>query len=470
MDSKKKSKSLIHGVGIYAIGTFGTKILSFFIVPLYTYYIATSDMGVYDILISTISLLTPLVTLQISDAAYRWVIRDDIKDKEKYIRTTIQVLLINCTAAVVLIYIVNGFIYTIPYCTYFGIILLLSRTMQTLQKLLRALKNQMLFAISGLCYTIVFLTLNVIQLCVLHMGVECLFQSMIIAYLVAVLVIVFFEPRLRFNIFRKVDIKLTKQMYHYSIPLVPNYLNWWVINSSDRYIVLFALGSSYNGLLAVAHKFPSVLQSVLGLFTNSWQDVSVADTDKNVGEYYTTVFRKYYRLALSSLFFIIPITKTVIILIMSKSYKESCDYVAFYYMGTVFQSFASFYGVGYLRSKQTKKAFSTSIYGAIVNATVNIGLIKFIGLQAASISTFIGFLVMWLIREKQNRKELMINVIWGEFVSLTLCVVAICVISINTSIIINLILSCFGIVAFFIFNRKDVFKLVDRVSKRNKNH
>ena len=36
-----KSQSLAKGMLIYAIGNFGTKILSFLIVPLYTFYIST---------------------------------------------------------------------------------------------------------------------------------------------------------------------------------------------------------------------------------------------------------------------------------------------------------------------------------------------------------------------------------------------------------------------------------------------
>jgi O-antigen/teichoic acid export membrane protein len=463
---KKKSKSLLQGVGVYAIGTFGTKILSFFIVPLYTYYIAKSDMGVYDILISTINLLTPLVTLQISDAAYKWVIRDDIKDKGKYIRTTVQVLLINCSIALAFIFLVNSFVYSIPYCTYFGILLFLSRALQTFQKLLRALKKQMLFAISGLCYTIVFLSLNLIQLCVFHKGIECLFQGAIIAYIVAILLILCLEPQLRFNIFKKIDTGLVKEMYKFSVPLVPNYLNWWVINSSDRYIVLFALGSDFNGLLAIAHKFPSMLQAVLGLFTNSWQDLSVADTDKSIGEYYTSVFRKYYRLALTGLFFIVPLTKIIIVLIMSAAYKESCDYVAFYYLGTVFQSFASFYGVGYLRSGKTKKAFTTSVFGAIVNAAVNIGLISFIGMQAAAISTFVGFMVMWLIRERDNRNELMIKIKWIEFIGMTVAAVLICILSINTYLIGNIIIFAVGLAVFSILNRKEIVLIFYKVKDK----
>ena len=82
MDDKKSrnKKQLIKGTLIYAIGNLGTKIISFLIVPLYTYFILPADMGDYDIVITTVSLLTPLITMRISDAAYRWMLHKIDKD------------------------------------------------------------------------------------------------------------------------------------------------------------------------------------------------------------------------------------------------------------------------------------------------------------------------------------------------------------------------------------------------------
>lgn len=465
MNNNTKNKNLLKGTAIYGIGTFGTKILSFLIVPLYTYYIATEDMGVYDVIISTINLLTPIVTMQISDAAYRWIIRDDVLDKDRYIRSTIQVLVTNCMLASLIILVINQFC-SIPYVFYFCIVLILSRSYQTVHKILRGLKNQKLFAVSGLIYTIVFLSLNLIQLCYLHYGVESLFQSAIVANIVALLVIVVFEPGVRVNYFKMPDLKLIGELYKYSIPLVPNYLNWWMISSSDRYIILFALGSSANGVLSISHKFPSVLQSVLALFTNSWQDLSVADMEKDTGIYYTGVFRKYYRFVFSFLWCLIPLTKIVIILIMSEAYKSACNYVAFYYLGTVFQSFASFYGVGYLRSMKTGKAFSTSVFGAIVNIIVNVIFVNFIGIQAAAFSTFVGFLVMWLIREHENRKELGIQIKWIEFLILTVSAVVVSIISNYMDILTNMGLFILGGVLFLIYNRKDLKTVLETCSSK----
>ena len=61
MQEKNKTRELLSGTLIYAIGGFGTKILSFLFVPLYTYYILPAEMGIYDLLITTVNLLTPIV-------------------------------------------------------------------------------------------------------------------------------------------------------------------------------------------------------------------------------------------------------------------------------------------------------------------------------------------------------------------------------------------------------------------------
>ncbi len=466
MDANKKNKALIKGTGIYAIGTFGTKMLSFIIVPLYTYYIATEDMGIYDILLTTIQLIAPIITMQVSDAAYRYIIRSD-GDPSIYIRNTMHIIVVNCSIAFCLVFFVDYF-HSIPYCTYFALLLVLTRVMDSIQKLLRALKNQILFAVSGIIYSVVFLSLNIIQVCVFKRGINGLFLSGVIADCVAIAAIFIFEPRLRINYFKKTDFAIVKKYYKFSVPLVPNYLNWWIMNSSDRYIVAAFLGNSANGILAISHKFPTVFQMILHLFTTSWQDLSVADKESQKGDYNSKVFRLFYRLTFSFLWVLIPATKVFIYLVMNKSYKEGCDYVAFYYIGTVFQSFSSFYGVGYLRNRQTGKAFSTSIYGAIVNAVINLAFIKLIGIQAAAVSTFVGFLVMWLIREHQNREELNIRINKREFAIMLALSVTISVVSIMLKWTYNLIIFALALVIFLLVNKKEIKMILNKIRHKIK--
>jgi len=458
------NKKLIRGTIIYAIGNFGTKILSFLIVPLYTYYISTGDMGDYDLLNSTVNLLIPLITLQIFDAAFTWMIRGEDIDGN-YARSAMQVVLFNSLVASVIILFVAS-VKPFNYSVDFVFLLVTSSILTALQKLLRGLKKQKLFVYSSMAYTIVFLILNIVQICILKMGVRSLFISATIANLFAIVFCFVFEKRLRLNYFSQFDIKIIRKMLSFSAPLIPNQLNWWVMNSFNRYIIRLFLGASSNGIFAIANKFPSVLQMLLGFFNTSWQDMSVAEKDSDVGAYYSSVFRALYRLSFSSIWILVPATKIVILLIMSKSYKVSAIYTSFLYLGTVFQSFSSFYGVGYLRGKNTKQASLTSIYGAVSNALLNIFLIKFIGLQAASISTFLGFFIMWIIREEQTKQNLSIVIDKIDFMLYFIPSIVVCCLACISSIYLDVVCCFVGLTGFIVCNRVYITSAFSKIIRK----
>lgn len=467
MGNDTKTHRLLKGIVTYAIGDFGSKILSFLIVPLYTYYIAPDKMGTYDLLINTIGLLSPVITLQISDAAYRWLV-DPREENTPYIRATFQLLLHNALIATLVILAVNRFI-PIPYCVYFILTLLSTRALNTIKKLVRGLGNQKLFALSGILYTVSYLSLNVIQIVWMGRGVDALFSSAIIANCLAIILIFLVEHRLWVNIYCRPERERLLKMLRYSTPLVPNLLNWWVINSSDRYIVRCFLGLVSNGILSVAGKFPTALDMVISLFSTSWQDVSIADTDGSTesrNTYYSEIFRTLYRMTLSMLWFFIPMTKAYILLTMEKSYAGAADIVAFYYLGSVFRGFSSFYGVGYLRNGNTKMAFRTSIVAALVNVAVHLSTIRFLGLHAASISTFVAFFVMWLIRQNQNSEELGITIKKGEFMLLLIADVLLSLVMIAVPLRISLVMFAAGGIGFLLYNQKSLKAVCTKLLKR----
>ena len=93
-------------------------------------------------------------------------------------------------------------------------------------------------------------------------------------------------------------------------------------------------------------------------------------------------------------------------------------------------------------------------------------LVKFIGLQAASVSTFLGFLVMWLIRERQNRKELNITIAWPKFLLCAIPVVILSVASCYTNTVTDCILTGAGALAFLMINRNFLWGMVKKVLKK----
>ncbi|MBO5488058.1 MAG: polysaccharide biosynthesis C-terminal domain-containing protein, partial [Eubacterium sp.] len=263
--------------------------------------------------------------------------------------------------------------------------------------------------------------------------------------------------------------QIEKEMIRFALPLIPNQLSWWVVNWSDRYIVKTFLGNEWNGIYSISYKFPTVLQSVLSLFTNSWQDVSIADKEENQGSYYSQVFDQYSVLVFSLVLMAIPISKLYVHLFMSKQYQASADYIAFLYLGSAFQSFAAYFGAGYLKSGNTRGASMTSIYGALVNIAVNLLLIHSWGLQAAAFSTFLGFLVMWIVRVKQTKKSLEISLNYKRLGIYGGTAFAYAVLACVSGTIPDIVMFIFAIMIFIFANREMIKGFGNMMKKRMKN-
>ncbi|GAE89926.1 lipopolysaccharide biosynthesis protein [Acetivibrio straminisolvens] len=401
--------------------------------------------------------------MKISDAAYRWIIRD--KNNEiPCISASYQLLLRNCICVSIVLLLINHFI-PIWNCYYFIAILVLDRILECIQKLLRGLKNQKLFAFSGIFYTGVFVSLNLVKICYFKQGVVALLQSTIISKSVTIFLILLLEKRLRKIQLGKNFGSLQKEMLKYSIPLVPSNLSWWVMGSSDRYIIRWILGSASNGIYAVAYKFPSVLSTIFVMFNNAWTDQALADLDKSreSEEYASKVFQIYYRISFGFVFVLIPATKVIAQIILSQRYKMASVYIAFLYLGTIFQGFSSFFSVGYLHQKKTGGTATTSIYGAIANIIVHIALIKFIGLFAAAFSTFVGFFIMWIFRVNDTKESFPIRINKKRFGFYLLVAMFLSLCTIWSSIQIDILLTVIMIVFFIIDNRVLIMEMKNKI-------
>ena len=64
----KGKRYLAKNIAFLTVGQFGTKLLVFFLVPLYTSVLTSAEYGTYDLYSATVGLFVPILTLNISDA------------------------------------------------------------------------------------------------------------------------------------------------------------------------------------------------------------------------------------------------------------------------------------------------------------------------------------------------------------------------------------------------------------------
>lgn len=60
-------------------------------------------------------------------------------------------------------------------------------------------------------------------------------------------------------------------MLRIALPLAPNFLIYWLFNSSDRVMISNLLGTNSSGIYAVAAKFGNLSQFIYTAFAGGWQ-------------------------------------------------------------------------------------------------------------------------------------------------------------------------------------------------------
>lgn len=457
---KNKNKELVKGTIIYAIGSFGSKILNLLIVPLYTFYIVPEELGNYDLILTTINLLIPIVTFQITDAAYKKIV-ENFEQRQKIISCTYWILLLSSIISAFLCIIIGKYAIGTKYSIYLATMLIVQMWFMSLQRLLRALKKQKIFVVAGVFQTFCFLVLIAILVCGINLKIDGLCISYIIAHFIA---IAFMLIQCRDLVVNHISYNknILLRMFKFSLPLIPNAMSWWLINSSDKYIIRILLGASSNGIYSVSTKFPAVLQTINGLFYSSWQDVAIREKEgKERDKFYTNTFEKYYELLFLLVLIAMPATIVMLPIIVSKEYETAAVYSIFVYLGMVFQGFSSFYGINYLNNNKTFGATVTSFIAAIVNLIVDLILMPFIGLYAAGISTFMGFLIMWFVRVKQTKKITEIKFNKKKFLGYLSLSIICAIICIFNNVLVCGIMTCFFAFIFLIKEKKIIFKIIN---------
>lgn len=411
-------KSLIKNSFLFAIGSIGSKAISFFMLPLYTRMLTTSDYGQLDILQTTISLLIPLVTLQVVEAVFRFSV--DMRDKDsasKVLTNGIFLCLIGMLITLLLFPIFNNFEPFATYTTMFYLIMFLTIFHGIIKQFVRGLEKIKTFVAADLIYTGSFVTFNIVFLVNLRMGLRGYFLSMVLAHLVAIIVLIIFANVFKYLNLKSFNKKLLKTMLIYSIPLIPNGLMWWVMNVSDRYILTYFLGFDATGIYSVSYKFPSLITLMNSIFFMAWQLSAMQEYGKDgYDNFYKNIFGVLSSFLLLITAAVLLILKPLMSVFVADAFYESWKYVPLLLVGTVFQAFSSFFGTNYTASKKTKGAFTTSVYGAIVNVGINLLLIPIWGIQAAAFSTMLAYLTMWLLRIFDTKKFVKIKIDWKSLI------------------------------------------------------
>ena len=461
---KQKNKSLLKNLGIFTIGSFGSNILSFLMVPLYTAVLNTDEYGSVDLVTSTAALLTPILLLSIQDATLRFGMDPKYK-KEDVLSTSInvifkgtQVLLVG----LVLVCILNLVNISKIYLAFLFVFFVLGALNNILNLYLKAKNKASVIAVSGILCTLITCSSNVLLLVVFKCG--------IIGYMVSNTMGIFIQVVYQLVVgraYKDIHIRnytdLSEPMIKYSSPLIANSISWWINSASDRYILTWLRGVSANGIYTVSYKIPTILSIFQNIFFNAWSISAIAEFDENDTDgFIGTNYSMYSFISMfvcSGLLIInIPLAK----FLYRGDYFAAWQCVPFLLLGTVFSGISQFEGSLFAATRNTKQVAKTTVIGAIVNIICNFVFIYFIGEIGAALATLFGYVVTWALRTIYLQSFIKMKVNWfNHFASLFIITIQTLLATLNILLIVQIAI----LLTILILNRKFVISVVGKKRK-----
>lgn len=436
-----RGKKIVKNTVAYTVGNFGSKILAYIMVLVYTHYISSAELGYYDVVITTISLFQPIILMMFDDGVYRWLVDDSQKNKKEILSTSLKTVF--CTTGVtVVIFLLLHLEFHFSYVLGILLYLISGLFYQIILNAVRGLSNSRLYAASGILNSVLLLIFEVVGIVVLKRGVDALFVSKALANIVTAGYIYACQADFRGIITVPYNKDLAKNIARYSLPLIPNNISWWIVNSSDRYIILFFLGNAANGIYSIANKFPTIVTTVTGILYFAVQESMLKEyhaPDRD--QFYSNIFEKYYSILFALVICGIPATRIVIELFVGNDYETAWMFSGFLYLSTVYSALSGLLGIGYQISRETRRSVYSTVGAAFVNIAINIFFIKSVGLHAASFSTLAAYVFLLIVRLQHSKKYFSLSVKWKKFLAINLIAIIILVLnSVATSLV-----SCFGL-------------------------
>lgn len=405
-----RERELIKNTVILAIGTISSKLFTFLLLPLYTAALTTEDYGTVDLIMSLIFLIVPIVTLQLSTSVFRYIIEYKNSDQRKKVVTTSNIIVILNTLVFCIIIFILNILFNFKYSTLF-ILSFISNCLATqVLSIARGYGRNDIYSIASFLVTITSLILNIIL--ILGFGVKG--NSILIAYAISNYVAVIFitiKMKLWKDIkFKYFDIDILKEMLDYSIPMIPNSIAWWIANTSNKFIITLFLGASSNGIYAIANKIPTIYTTIFNVYNMAWgESIARYIYDDDASKYINGVFKKSFNILCLVLLMLINMMSIFFERIIGSNYMLAYDQIYILTIAIFINSLCSLYGGIFAGFKESKIIGKTTTYGAVLDLVLNICLVKFMGIYAASISTLVAYVAIFVVRKIESDKLIKIN-------------------------------------------------------------
>ena len=234
-----KYKKLAFNTVVFAIGSFGSKILVLLLTRLYTKYLSPADSGVKELIEPTALFLQPIFTFALQEYLIRFGL-DKNYDKRQVLTTS---AVITTIGMLIMALIVPGlrFIKALDFLSGYSLLLIAYVTMSSFrmlcQQFVRARDMVKLFSLDGILATLTLFIFNLIFIAGLHMGVKGFMLAVILSDTLSAAFLFTMGKLKNYMGIRYFSGELAGTMMKFAGPLIPTIVMWTITSLSDRMLI-----------------------------------------------------------------------------------------------------------------------------------------------------------------------------------------------------------------------------------------
>ena len=400
-----KAKLFIENFLVYGLGGIISKIIPLIMVPVITRIMPTTEyFGISDMSHTIISFASALAVIGMYDAMYRMFFEKDDEVYKKAVCSTTLMFTLGTSVLVFLLmiaakdFLAKWFLgdISLSYVIYLSAMAtLVSATNSIIAAPTRMQNKRKVFLITN----------TVSPLLSYGIAIPLLFKGYyVIALPLAGVIsgitmeVSFFVMNRRWFLPKLFNKKLLKQLLYIAIPLFPNFLVYWIFNSSDRLMITNLMNVGAEGIYAVGAKLGHASQLIYTAFAGGWQYFAFSTMkEKNQVESNSRIFEYLGIISFMATACVCALSYPIYRILFTGKYIDGYIIAPYLFLAPLLQMLFQVACNQFLIVKKTWPNMFILLTGAVLNVLLNLVLIPIIGIEGASIATLIGYVVSDII-------------------------------------------------------------------------
>lgn len=427
MEKKQTNQGvMVRDTMIYMIAKCIEAVMGVLTMSAMTYLFASEQMGAYSTINIAITTIGMVAIQWLAQATLRFVNKYDVENRKDEFFTTVFSAWIRTTGFVVCLsgiivvliqfvikdaivignFLLKDSVSTIIVGTLWFVTYNASQLVVAMVAALRESRLNLLLSI----ITVVGKLFFIVLFCELWGSrVEWIFLSYFITDGIVSLIGILKLKLYRYIVKHQASKEILHELKAYGTPLMGNMLTTSVLNKSDIYIVTFFLGASAAGiyqtnysLVATAFTMLSsaVMRGSYPTVLRVWSEGKKELSTKLI----SNAARLYLLLAIPAVVGVGMLSDVIAKSLYAPEYFTGHDIMVWVALGMMFLGLTEYNIKPWELNAKSKCIFRRSLIGGVVNVALNLLLVPFVGYKVAAFTTFIGFLVYFVLARYGTRK------------------------------------------------------------------